>query len=77
MREHNLGRWSTFAVFASGVFFGGTIDHLILAAIRSPISPYGLQVGVIGNWALAGIDLAIAFSLYAWHRRLVATSAFR
>jgi hypothetical protein len=58
---------SIAAIFCSGVFFGGAIDHAILALKRSHRSPYGLAVGVRGNWLLALVDAALAGILYARH----------
>jgi hypothetical protein len=63
-------RFPGMFVFLSGVFFGGALDHAILAARRSPRTPYGVEVGVAGNWALAGLDLALAAGAYAMHRHL-------
>jgi hypothetical protein len=52
------------------VFFGGAIDHAILALKRSDRTPYGVAAGVGGNWLLAALDLALAGTMYALHRRL-------
>jgi len=62
--------WQKIALFASGIFFGGALDHLILAVMRNPSSPYTVRVGVIGNWLLGALDALIAGSLYALHRWL-------
>lgn len=51
-----LMRWGTLALFLSGLFSGGAIDHLILALRRSQFTPYGLRSGVGGNWVLAAFD---------------------
>jgi len=58
-------------LFLSGLFFGGALDHAILAAKRSSRTPYGMEVGVAGNWAFAGLDLALAVTMTAraLHRR--------
>ena len=58
------------ALFLSGLFFGGAIDHVILAVQQSPLTPYGLRFGVGGNWGLALLDLAATALLYVAHRRL-------
>ncbi len=58
------------SLFLSGLFFGGAIDHVILALINSPLTPYGLKLGVIGNWGIAALDLVIACILYALHHSL-------
>jgi len=55
------------ALFASGVFFGGSIDHAILGAIRRERTPYGIKSGVAGNWLFAAADLALAVVLYRVH----------
>lgn len=60
---------SNAALFASGLFFGGAIDHAILAAMRRDVTPYGVKVGVSANWLLALADLAIAGMLYQIHAR--------
>jgi len=61
---------SKLALFLSGLFFGGAIDHVILAVMGSDITPYGVRSGRGGNWALAGLDLGLTVLLYFAHRRL-------
>ncbi len=58
---------SKAALFASGVFFGGAIDHAILAAMRRDRTPYGIRSSVAGNWLFAAADLALAAALYHLH----------
>lgn len=58
------------ALFLSGLFFGGAIDHAILALLRSERTPYGARVGIKGNWAFAGLDLAIAVLGYRLYSHL-------
>ena len=58
---------SKTALFASGVFFGGAIDHAILAAMRKDRTPYGIKSSVAGNWLFAAADLALAAALYHLH----------
>lgn len=58
---------SNLALFASGIFFGGAIDHAILAAMRRDVTPYGVQAGVPGNWLFAAADLLAAAILYRVH----------
>lgn len=58
------------ALFLSGLFFGGAVDHVILAVQQSPLTPYGLRLGITGNWGLAFLDAALAAVLYIAHRRL-------
>ncbi len=62
----DLGR---LALFAAGVFFGGAIDHVILAVMGRGQTPYGLGVGVAGNWALAVFDGVLTAVLIWIHRR--------
>lgn len=59
---------SKFGLFLFGLFFGGAIDHAILASLGREVTSYGWESGVIGNWLLAGLDLVIAAGLYAFHR---------
>ena len=61
---------SKLFLFTSGVFFGGAVDHGILALKRSEHTPYGVRSGVAGNWWLAALDTAIAATGYVLHRRL-------
>ena len=62
--------WRKISLFLSGLFFGGAIDHVILALMKSSLTPYGLWLGVIGNWGLAVLDLVLAALLYSLHRVL-------
>jgi hypothetical protein len=45
--------WRKVSLFLSGLFLGGAIDHVILALMKSPLTPYGVNVGVTGNWGSA------------------------
>jgi hypothetical protein len=63
-------RLSTLAVFVAGLFFGGAIDHAILAAMGRVTTPYGLSVGVVGNWGMAGLDAVLTAALLGAARRL-------
>jgi hypothetical protein len=65
-----VDRAAKAALFGSGIFFGGAIDHAILAMKRSERTPYGVPAGVAGNWLLAALDSALAGAFYALHRRL-------
>ncbi|HYU78469.1 MAG TPA: hypothetical protein VEK56_05765 [Vicinamibacterales bacterium] len=58
---------SNLALFASGIFFGGAVDHAILAAMRRGVTPYGVKAGVAGNWMFAAADLLAAAVLYRVH----------
>ena len=62
--------WQKTALFLSGLFFGGAVDHAILAVKGSETTPYGVRSGIMGNWALAGVDLSLAVILYVLHRWL-------
>lgn len=57
-------------LFLSGLFFGGAIDHAILALRRSERTPYGARVGIRGNWVFAGLDFVIAVVGYVLYRHL-------
>lgn len=59
---------SKLALFLSGLFFGGAVDHAILGGLGREVTPYGLESGVTGNWLLAGLDLVLAAGLYVVHR---------
>ena len=58
---------SNAGVFLSGLFFGGAIDHAILALSGRTDTPYGVEVGIVGNWAMALIDVALAIALWNAH----------
>jgi len=62
--------WSKVALFLSGLFFGGTIDHLILALIGAEYTPYGVHSGVRGNWVFALLDGEVALFFYFLHHHL-------
>ena len=51
------------ALFASGMFAGGAVDHVVLALMRSPLTPYGVRSGVAGNWLFEAIDALVAIGL--------------
>ena len=48
-------KWSKLALFAAGLFFGVAIDHVILALMNSPLTPYVVRWGVAGNWILGAL----------------------
>jgi len=58
------------ALFLSGLFFGGAIDHAILALLNDERTPYGARVGIRGNWTFAALDLVIAILGYVLYRHL-------
>jgi hypothetical protein len=56
-------------LFLSGFFFGGLVDHAVLAVTGFETTPFGVHVGVVGNWIFAGLDAGLAALLYELHRR--------
>jgi hypothetical protein len=54
-----MPRWPKLALFLSGLFFGGGLDHLLFIALDSLTSHYGLQLGVPGQLGFAALDLAL------------------
>jgi len=58
------------AIFIGGVFFGGAVDHVILALTGRGDTPYGVSIGVMGNWTMAVVDLALTYGRWIAHRRL-------
>ena len=59
---------SKLALFLSGLFFGGAVDHAILGSLGRDVTPYGVKSGVLGNWLLAGLDVFLAAAFYGLHR---------
>ena len=57
------------ALFLSGLFAGGVLDHGLLAVQGSEVTSYNIHVGVMGNWAFMLMDGAIAAVLFLLHRR--------
>jgi hypothetical protein len=64
--------WAKITLFLAGLFFGGAIDHVIVALLNSQSTPYGLQWGIAGNWAFAALDTGLTGLLYGVHRGLEA-----
>ena len=60
--------WQKITLFLSGLFFGGAIDHVILAPLNSPLTPYGVKWGVAGNWAPGALGVVLATLCYGLHR---------
>lgn len=69
-------KYSKLALFASGFFFGGAVDHVILALMDSNVTPYGIHSGIIGNWLLASLDAGLTIFLYILYRHLEKNSSF-
>ena len=40
-----MPRWPKLALFLSGLFVGGGLDHLLFVELDSPTSHYDLQLG--------------------------------
>ena len=68
-RRCNLNRCKLM-LFLSGLFFGGAIDHLILAGKGSKYTLYGIRSGRSGNWLLAIVDGGLAILFYLLQNRL-------
>ena len=60
---------ASFALFLSGLFAGGVLDHGLLALQGSEVTSYNIHVGVIGNWGFVVMDGAIAAGLLLLYRR--------
>ena len=69
-----MRRTSKAALFCSGVFFGGAVDHSILALKRADRTPYGLRSGGVGNRMFAALDALAAAGFYMLYRRGVRLS---
>lgn len=54
----------------AGAFFGGALDHIILGLLGRVESPYGLHVGIGGNWIFAALDAVLGIAALAVYRRL-------
>jgi hypothetical protein len=61
---------SKLLIFLAGFFFGGGIDHVILAMAGRGDTPYGVNVGVLGNWMMAILDLALTTAAWVVHLRI-------
>lgn len=57
-------------LFSAGLFFGGAVDHVILALAGRAETPYGVRAGVGGNWALACLDVLLMLGFWRAHRTL-------
>ena len=64
-----MTRWRTATLFLSGLFFGGAIDHGILAVMGSPLTPYGVNIGSLGNWLMMLLDIGVTLAFFALYRR--------
>ncbi len=72
-----MSRIATFCVFFSGLFFGGAIDHSILALAGRTDTPYGVDVGVTGNWAMAVLDVVLTAGLWKAHLKWSSAASSR
>jgi hypothetical protein len=68
--RRSRGTGSEAALFCSGIFAGGAIDHAILALSRKQHTPYGVRASPAGNWIFAVFDAAFALGTYALYRHL-------
>lgn len=57
------------ALFVSGIFFGGGLDHLIYIAAGSTRSHYGLELTPLQHGAFALFDVTVAATLLWLHVR--------
>jgi hypothetical protein len=62
--------YQLISLFVAGIFFGGAVDHVILALAHSRYTAYGVNSGVFGNWLLAGLDLLITLIFYSFFIRI-------
>jgi hypothetical protein len=53
------------AYFLSGLFFGGAMDHSILALRKKKTTPNDVKVGVKGNWLVSLFDVFLAVLLFS------------
>ena len=66
---------ASVALFFSGLFAGGVLDHGLLALQSSEVTSYGINVGVTGNWAFMLMDGKIAVLLFLVYRRFNVAAA--
>ena len=64
-----MPRLPKLALFLSGLFFGGALDHILFIVFDSPTSHYGLQIGTAGQLGFATLDVSLAVLLYVLHGR--------
>jgi len=67
--------WSKVALFLSGSFCCGAVDHGIASLAGRTVTPYGIHVGVLGNYRLFAFDLAMTVLLLWLHRRLAVNAS--
>ena len=63
------GSMANVALFLSGLFAGGVLDHGLLALQGSEVTSYNLHVGVMGNWGFMVMDGTIAGVLFLLFQR--------
>jgi hypothetical protein len=66
--------WSKVALFLSGSFCCGAVNHIFAGVHGRTETPYGVHLGVGGNWALFAFDVAMTIGLLWLHRRIGNTS---
>ncbi|HEY0157886.1 MAG TPA: hypothetical protein VGF28_11420 [Thermoanaerobaculia bacterium] len=64
--------WSKVALFFSGSFCCGAVNHTIAGLQQRVETPYGIRVGVAGNWVLFAFDVAMMFLLLWVHHHFTA-----
>ncbi len=62
--------WSKVALFLAGSFCCGAVNHIFAGMQRRTETPYGVHLGVAGNWALFAFDVSMTVLLLWVHRRL-------
>lgn len=62
--------WSKVALFFSGSFCCGAVNHAFASLEGRTVTPYGIHVGVAGNWLLFVFDAVMTLLLLWLHRRL-------
>jgi hypothetical protein len=62
--------WSKVALWLSGSFCCGAVNHTFAGVQGRTETPYGIHLGVTGNWALFAFDLMMTVLLLWLHRRL-------
>jgi len=62
--------WSKVALWLSGSFCCGAVNHTFAGVQGRTETPYGIHLGVAGNWALFAFDVAMTLLLLWLHYRL-------
>lgn len=62
--------WSKVALWLSGSFCCGAVNHAFASVQGRTETPYGIHLGIAGNWALLAFDAAMTLFLLWLHYRL-------